>query len=206
MEPPVDEPEGPPAGIGAPEPGEPSPLTIVDVIRRRGSARRFGPDALPLDDLSQILTTATHGARTDYRPPTAPLLNDLYVGANAVDGLPPGIYAARPKQRTLKVIRPGDARAATGALAVDAERASTAAANVFLLADLPAVLNRLGNRGYRAAQLEAGIITGKLYLAAHALGLTATGLTFYDDAVAEFFAPYAPHHSAMLEVALGKPR
>ena len=41
---------------------------------------------------------------------------------------------------------------------------------VFFLADLEAIFQRFGNRGYRAVQLEAGIIGGKLYLAAYALG------------------------------------
>jgi hypothetical protein len=44
-----------------------------------------------------------------------------------------------------------------------------------------------GARGYRMAQTVGGIIGGRIYLASHALGLGATGLTFYDDAVVEFF-------------------
>jgi len=40
-------------------------------------------------------------------------------------------------------------------------------------------LQRFGNRGYRAVQLEAGILGGKLYLAAYAQRLGATGLTFF---------------------------
>ena len=61
--------------------------------------------------------------------------------------------------------------------------------NFYLLADLDRVLARLGERGYRAAQLESAIIGGKLYLAAYALGLGATGLTFFDDDVTQFFSP-----------------
>ena len=45
----------------------------------------------------------------------------------------------------------------------------------------------LGARGYRAAQLEAGIVAGRLQLAAFALGLGGTGLTFFDDPVSQFF-------------------
>jgi hypothetical protein len=44
---------------------------------------------------------------------------------------------------------------------------------------------------------------GKLYLCAHALGLGASGLTFYDDDVIEFFAPDASGKSAVFAVALG---
>ena len=64
-------------------------------------------------------------------------------------------------------------------------------------------LERFGNRGYRAVQLEAGILGGKLYLAAYAQRLGATGLTFYDDDVVEFFSPHAQGKSAIFLMALG---
>jgi hypothetical protein len=75
---------------------------------------------------------------------------------------------------------------------------------VFFLADLRAILNRFGNRGYRATQLEAGILGGKLYLAAYAQHFGASGLTFYDDDVVRFFSPHAEGKSAIFLVALGK--
>ena len=74
---------------------------------------------------------------------------------------------------------------------------------MFCLADLERLLQRFGNRGYRAVQLEAGILGGKLYLCAGALGLGASGLTFYDDDVTAFFAPHATGKSAIFVVALG---
>jgi len=55
------------------------------------------------------------------------------------------------------------------------------------LADLKRILEGYGNRGYRAVQLEAGAIGGRMYLAAYAQGLGATGLTFFDDDVINFF-------------------
>jgi nitroreductase len=76
--------------------------------------------------------------------------------------------------------------------------------DVFFLTHLPTVLARYGNRGYRAAQLEAGIMGGKLYLAAYAQRLGASGLTFFDDDVTHFFSPHAAGKSVMFLVALGK--
>jgi len=78
-----------------------------------------------------------------------------------------------------------------------------AAADIFFLADLRPILQRFGNRGYRAVQLEAGILGGKLYLAAYAQRLGATGLTFYDDDVSRFFSPHAEGKSAIFLVAVG---
>jgi hypothetical protein len=61
----------------------------------------------------------------------------------------------------------------------------------------------LGARGYRAAQLEAGIVGGKVYLGTYAHRFGATGLTFYDDEVERFFSPDADGKSCVLVVAVG---
>jgi hypothetical protein len=55
------------------------------------------------------------------------------------------------------------------------------------------------------AQLEGGLIGGRVYLASYALGLGATGLTFFDDAVTEFFSPHASGKAVMFLVAFGLP-
>jgi Nitroreductase family len=75
----------------------------------------------------------------------------------------------------------------------------------FLMTRLRDVLAAFGNRGYRTAQLEGGIVAGKIYLSAYSLGLGASGSTFYDDAVTEFFSPRAKEESAMIAVGLGVP-
>jgi hypothetical protein len=73
------------------------------------------------------------------------------------------------------------------------------------MTDLRSVLKALGNRGYRASQLEAGVIAGKIYLSAYAQGIGASGSTFYDDAVTEFFSPHAKDKSTMIVVGVGVP-
>jgi hypothetical protein len=65
------------------------------------------------------------------------------------------------------------------------------------------VLARWGSRGYRAVNLAAGLLGGRLYLGAYGLGLGATGLTFYDDEVVQFFEPHAAGKDAIFVTALG---
>ena len=43
-----------------------------------------------------------------------------------------------------------------------------------------------------------------MYLAAYAQRIGATGLTFYDDAVTQFFSPHAEGKSAMFLIAVGQ--
>jgi hypothetical protein len=72
------------------------------------------------------------------------------------------------------------------------------------MSNLNEVLDKFGNRGYRASQLEAGTIGGRFYLASYAQELGATGLTFYDDEVTQFFSPHAKSKSVMFMVVIGK--
>ena len=175
--------------------------TIEEVILRRGSSRRFSGDPIAVTELSTILDRATRGIPADFPFP----MNDLYLIANAVDGLARGAYFYHVDARRLEALELGDFRARAAYLALEQQLAGDAAAAVFFLADLPRWLGSLGNRAYRSAQLEAGIVGGKIYLASYALRLGATGLTFYDDEVVRFFSPHAEGKSAIFLTAVGRP-
>jgi len=178
-----------------------APDSLEDVLRRRGSARIFAPGAIPATVLRTILERATVGIPTDYAPGGAHLV-EPYLIANAVQGLDQGACVFRDGE--LRLLERGDFRREPGFLCLEQELGATAAATHFLLADLPRTLDALGARGYRAAQLEAGIFAGRLYLCAYAYRFGATGLTFYDDAVAEFFSPDAAGKSCVLVTAIGE--
>ena len=178
--------------------------TIEEVISRRGSTRRFSRDAITLPRLSTILDRATHGIPADFLDSYGSHLNDLYLIVNNVEGLAAGAYAYDWSGKHLELLKAGDFRDKAGYLGLEQELAADAAVDVFFLADLKTILDRYGNRGYRAVQLEAGILGGKLYLAAYAQRLGASGLTFYDDDVVSFFSPHAKGKSAIFLVALGR--
>ena len=178
--------------------------SVETVITRRGSARRFSHESITFPELSTVLAKATQEIAADFLSPQSPALNHIYLIVNAVDGLRPGVYVFHRKMQVLELLRPGDFRGEAGHLGLDQALPADASVDVFFMVDLEPVLERFGNRGYRAAQLEASIMAGRLYLGAYALRLGATGLTFYDDAVTEFFSPHAQGKSAMFLLALGR--
>ena len=106
----------------------------------------------------------------------------------------------------MQLLKNGEFRSQAGRLGLGQELPADACADVFFLADLHRILDAYGNRGYRAVQLEAGAIGGKMYVAAYALHLGASGLTFFDDEVVEFFSPHAKGKSAIFLLAIGKPQ
>ncbi len=72
------------------------------------------------------------------------------------------------------------------------------------MTDLERGLAAAGDRAYRAAQLEAGIVAGRIVLGAYAHRFGATGLTFYDDDITAFFSPDAEGTACMLVEAVGE--
>jgi SagB-type dehydrogenase family enzyme len=176
---------------------------IEQVIQRRGSTRKFARSPITLAQLSTMLDRATRGVLADFLDPPGAQLNHLYLIVHAVDGLAPGAYVFHRSSGALECLKQGNFRADAGYLGLEQELPADAAVDIFFLADLQLILSRFGNRGYRAVQLEAGILGGKLYLAAYAQRLGATGLTFFDDDVTRFFSPHAEGKSAIFLVALG---
>ncbi len=178
--------------------------TIEQVISRRGSTRQFSRDPITVQQLSTILDRATRGIPADFLDPFGSHLNDLYLVVNNVVGLAPGAYFYHWESKQLEQLKAGEFRDKAGYLGLEQQIPADAAVDVFFLADLKKILERFGNRGYRAAQLEAGILGGRLYLGAYGLRLGASGLTFYDDDVVSFFSPHARGKSAIFLVALGR--
>jgi SagB-type dehydrogenase family enzyme len=186
-------------------PDEELPQDSIDaVIIRRGSTRQFAPESISFAQLCTMLDRATRGVHADFLQPGESSLNELYLIVNAVDDLPSGTYLYRSAAQSLELLKEGDFRSDAGYLGLGQEIPADCSVNVYFLADLHRGLERYGNRGYRAAQLEASIMGGKLYLAAYAQGLGASGLTFFDDDVTEFFSPHAAGKSVMFSIALGK--
>jgi nitroreductase len=76
-------------------------------------------------------------------------------------------------------VRTGDLRDELARICLD--QALGAEAAYVVVSAVPGA--ELDDRGYREAQLGAGVVEGRLHLAAYALGIGATGMTFLDSEV-----------------------
>jgi len=95
---------------------------------------------------------------------------------HAVEGLEAGLYRWPALDEPL---RRGNLRHELYHVCLDQELGRDAAFVVIAAADL----DRVDDRGYRQAHLEAGLIDGRLHLAAFALGVGASGMTLLDSAI-----------------------
>lgn len=181
-----------------------TPGKLGEVILKRGSTRRFARAPITFSQLSTILRTSTGPVPRDYLPDGDSLI-ETYIVANAVQGLDTGSYFYSSEQESLEQLKRGEFRQMSAYLCLGQPLFGDASVVLFLMTRLRDDLGTLGNRGYRAAQLEGGIVTGRIYLSAYSLDLGASGSTFYDDAVSEFFSPHAKKKSTMVAVGVGVP-
>jgi SagB-type dehydrogenase family enzyme len=173
--------------------------SIEEVVLRRGSTRIMRPDTAPSTLLKWSMAVAGRPAPADFAAPGTTLL-EHNLAVHGIGGVEPGAY--RWRDGDLELVRPGQFREITQQLCLNQPLGGDSAYTAFHSAPLDTVLGALGARGYRAAQLEAGLASGRLSLAAFTLACGATGLTFFDEPVRRFFATVA---WCMLVTSVGIP-
>lgn len=158
---------GKPWPVGASLPSQPLAAAGLDeVILRRISTRIMDRKrSVSRELLEWSLAVSLRGCRVPH-----------FVAVHAVKGLGPGLYRWPSLAAPL---RAGDLRDELFGVCLHQELARDAAFVVIAAVDI----DQLDDRGYRDAQLEAGLVDGRLHIAAFALGIGASGLTFLDPEI-----------------------
>jgi SagB-type dehydrogenase family enzyme len=189
-----------PAPTGSGEVKLPDPASsILDfgyVARKRRSALDFvgSVPSITLAQLSSILST------------TSPDFIQLYLYVHRVDGLYPGVYRYWPDRGELQLIKSGDQRVAAAGLSLGQDLAGNACVAFSMIGDLDRATRAHGERGYRYVHFEAGAIGQRLYIAAEALGLGATGIgAFFDDEVHRYLGVTPEQGQVVYHFAIGYP-
>ena len=198
-----------PAPVGPGEIKLPSPASSTrafgEVARMRRSALDFrgGMQSMSLAQLSAILTATTRPFSADF---ASGHFIQLYLYAHRVDGLQAGVYRLWPDLAELEQIKAGDQRVAAAGLSLGQELAGNACVALSMIGDIERAVRAHGDRGYRYVHFEAGAIGHRLYLAAEALGLGATGIgAFYDDEVHRYLGLTAEQGQVVYHFAIGHP-
>jgi SagB-type dehydrogenase family enzyme len=144
----------------------PASAGLDEVILRRISTRIMDQSrSVSCELLEWSLAASLRGCQVPH-----------FVAVHAVDGLEPGLYRwpslAEPLRR-------GNLRDELFRICTDQDLGRDAAFVVIAATDA----DQLDDRGYREPQLEAGLVDGRLHLAAFALGVGASGMSFVDDEI-----------------------
>ena len=188
------------AAITLPALSDDAAAGLGETILRRGSTRVFAREPIEAEELATIVAASNLPANKAFSE-----VIETYLIVNAVAGVAPGAYYYRRQGGILELVRNGDFRSEAGYLCLEQPLGSDCSALIIYMTDLEKILRTFGNRGYRNAHLEAGLLGGRAYLAAYSLGRGATGLTFYDDDTTTFLQPHCEAMSPVLMIAVGVP-
>ena len=199
----------PPSPTGSGEIRLPTPSfsrrDFGEVARMRRSALDFvgGMRSMSLTQLSAILGATTRPFSADF---AGVRFIQLYLYVHRVDVLEPGVYRFWPESAELERIKIGDQRVAAAGLSLGQELAGNACVAFSMIGDLERAARAHGDRGYRYVHFEAGAIGHRLYLAAEALGLGATGIgAFYDEEVHRYLNLAPERGQVVYHFAIGYP-
>ena len=179
--------------------------TFGEVVRTRRSALDFrgGTESISLSQLATLLASTREPLSADFA--TRPLAQ-LYLYIHRVDGLAPGVYRYWPEHEELELIRAGDQRLTAAALSIGQNLAGNACVAFSMIGDFESATRAFGDRGYRYAHFEAGALGQRMYLAAEALGLRATGIgAFFDDEVHRYLGLAPEQGQVVYHFAIGYP-
>jgi SagB-type dehydrogenase family enzyme len=188
----------------------PARESLDAVVAARRSARGYAVAELSLDQLSTLLrasygVTGALGTQPFRAVPSAGALYplELYVAAQRVETLVPGLYHFDPLRAALERLRQLDGDELAGLTPYD-ELLVPSAAVVTISAVFWRSRFKYGARAYRFALLEAGHVAQNVLLAATALGLAACPVGgFYDRRVDTFLGIDGLYEASLYLVPVG---
>jgi SagB-type dehydrogenase family enzyme len=178
--------------------------TFGETARLRRSALDFlgGTQSISLTQLSALLAAASQRLIADFARTS---FVQLYLYAHRVEGLNPGVYRYWSASAELELIKHGDQRVVAAELSLGQKLAGNACVAFSMVGDLERAVRAHGDRGYRYAHFEAGAIGHRLYLAAEAHGLGATGIGAFYDEEAHRYLKLPPQQQVVYHFAIGYP-
>jgi SagB-type dehydrogenase family enzyme len=194
------------------------PGSLGELLKQRVSIREFLLKPLALEVVGRLLYTsyglreAQEGASprsTDRPVPSAgglyPL--ELYVAAQAVTGLPDGVYHYDARAHQLELRRTGRVHEELAGIALGQTMLHDANLLIVITAIFQRTMWKYGQRGYRYIWLDAGHLGQNLYLAAAALGLGPVAIGgFFDDDLNRLLELPVDEEEAMYVICVGQPR
>jgi SagB-type dehydrogenase family enzyme len=175
------------------------------VVRTRRSALDFkgGRESISFAQLATLLSTTRERLCADF---ATHRYVHLYLYVHRVEGLEPGVYRFWPEHAELERIKAGDQRLVAAALSLGQDLAGNACVAFSMIGDFGNAASRYGDRGYRYVHFEAGAIGQRMYLAAEALGLGATGIgAFFDEDVNRYLNLSSELGQVVYHFAIGYP-
>lgn len=181
--------------------------SILPLILKRRSCRKFKGNGIPVDEMRDLLGFALRSDATsegaEWR--LAPGMIDLHLVVLDVPGLDAGVYALNAETMRWRLTRAGDFRQDAYQICLGQELAAECAFLLIYTADMAALAARYGDRGYRYACIDCGQIGERINLQAIHLGLGSSGIGGYYDDLANELLDLPLAHGVLYITVTGVP-
>jgi SagB-type dehydrogenase family enzyme len=172
--------------VQLPDPETSGTVSLEETLQSRRSVRSLDGDAMmSLEELSQVLWSAqgiTSGRRLRTAPSAGALYPfTLYLVAERVESVDPGIYIYDPSSSTLELHSEGEFLADVSSASLNQRWITGASVVVALVADYSVITNVYGDRGVMYTHMEAGHISQNIYLQCESLGLGTCAVGAFDE-------------------------
>jgi len=164
---------------------------LFTTISRRRSIREWADPGMSLVEFSAVMYYAFSSAQDSGSLLCDPGVGrnralNLYVIVNRIDELEAGVYYYRRYDHALSEIRRGEHRGRSYAASLFQDAVGNADAALVMTVDLQRLGRPDGDRGYRYAGLNAGMLGGRVYLQTTGLELGCCGIgAYFDDEVSD---------------------
>lgn len=192
------------------------PTPVGDLLKQRLSIREFRLKPLALETVGRLLYAGyglrdprqETGQRANTRP--VPSAGGLYpleisIAAQAVIGLPDGLYHYDARAHQLELRREGRVHEELAGIALGQTMLHDANLVVVITAIFERTMWKYGQRGYRYIWLDAGHLGQNLYLVAAALGLGPVAIGGFFDAELNRLLELSADEEAIYMMGIGQP-
>lgn len=171
--------------VQLPAPRHDGKVSLETALLRRRSVRRWKPEVLQLEEISQLLWAAqgiTDGRGLRTAPSAGALYPlEIYLVAGRVERLQAGIYHYRMHPNTIVAKTIGDVRNNLCRAALLQQAVATAPVTIAVCAIYRRETAKYGERGIRYADMEAGHAAQNIALQAVALDLASVVIGAFRD-------------------------
>lgn len=196
-------------GGALPAPDRAGGLAVEQALARRRSVRRYGPQALALAAVSQLLWAAqgTSGSGGRRTAPSAGALYplELHLVAMRVDGLATGVHRYLTATHALQSSTAGVMASDLQHAAMGQQAVGAAAAVVVITAVESRTAGKYGARAGRYVAFEAGAAAQNLALQAAALGLGTVVIGGFDETAVARVLRLPPGEQPIVLLPIGVP-
>jgi len=195
-----------------PKPESIQGLSTEETIQRRRSVRDYSGQPMSLEELGRLLyycdgeNAESWGHRLRAAPSAGALYPiEVYVVANRVNDLQPGLYHYMVQNHALELLQEGNLQGTITRCGLSQEFLGQANVVLVFTAIFQRLRWRYQQRAYRYALLEAGHLGENVYLAATSMGCGACAVgAFLDNDLNELLSVDGRDEAALYMLAVGK--